>query len=81
MNNSQKDRASFIFLAAVSLLSVCLIIANALLKLHIPFSVNFLIGFVGALLVFVVWHLVLTKGWRRSLGMFLLSFLVAFTAE
>ena len=48
---------------------------------HIPFSVNFLIGFVGALLVYVIWHSVLTKGWRRSLGMFLLSFLVAFTAE
>ncbi len=81
MNHHQQDRASFIFLAAVSLLSLCLITANALLNLHIPFSVNFLIGFVGALLVFVIWHSILTKGWRRSLGMFLLSFLVAFTAE
>ena len=78
---NHKDRASFIFLAAVSLLSVGLITANALFNLHIPFSVHYLLGFVGALLVFVIWHSILTKGWRRSLGMFLLSFLVAFAAE
>jgi uncharacterized membrane protein len=33
------------------------------------------------LLVFVTWHAVLTKGWRRSLVMFAASFVVAFTAE
>jgi putative membrane protein len=81
LNHSHQDRGSFIFLAGVTLLSVCLILANALLNLHIPFSVNFLIGFVGALLVFVAWHSILTKGWRRSLGMFWLSFVIAFTAE
>ena len=81
MNHNHKDSVSFIFLAAVTLLSIGLITANALFNLHIPFRVNFLIGFIGVLLVFVVWHSILTKGWRRSLGMFLVSFLVAFTAE
>ncbi len=81
MNHNHKDSVSFIFLATVTLLSMCLITANALFNLHIPFSVNFLIGFIGVLLVFVVWHSILTKGWRCSLGMFLVSFLVAFTAE
>jgi putative membrane protein len=33
------------------------------------------------MLVFVVWHAILTKGWKRSLLMFGLSFVVAFTAE
>jgi len=60
---------------------VLLIILNALLGMRIPFSVSFLIGYVGALLVFVVWHSVLTKGWKHSLLMLGLSFAVAFSAE
>jgi putative membrane protein len=81
VNYNHKDSASFFFLATVTLLALGLITANPLFNLHIPFSVNFLIGFIGVLLVYVVWHSILTKGWKRSLGMFLLSFLVAFTAE
>jgi uncharacterized membrane protein len=81
LSHSHRDRGSFIFLAAVTLLSVCLITANTVLNLHIPFSVNFLIGFVVAMMVFVAWHSILTKGWRHSLGMFCLSFVIAFTSE
>jgi len=81
MNHENSDRGPFFYLAAVTVISVFLIILNVLLGMKIPFSVDFLIGYVGLLLIFTVWHAVLTKGWRRSLFMFLLSFLVAFTAE
>jgi putative membrane protein len=81
MNHENGDRGPFFYLAAVTVISVFLIILNVLLGMNIPFSVDFLIGYVGLLSIFTVWHAVLTKGWRRSLFMFLLSFLVAFTAE
>jgi putative membrane protein len=81
MSQENGDRGPFFYLAAVTVISVLLIILNVLLGMKIPFSVDFLIGYVGLLLIFTVWHSVLTKGWRRSLFMFLLSFLVAFTAE
>ena len=73
--------ASFRYLAVVTVVSVALIILNVLLGMRIPFSVAFLVGYIGTTLVFVVWHAVLTKGWKRSLLMFALSFLVAFIAE
>ncbi len=69
------------YLVAVTVLSVILILLNVLLGMRIPFSVDFLIGYVGALLIFVVWHAVLTKGWKHALLMFGLSFVVAFSAE
>ena len=81
MNNLDSGRGPFRYLAAVTVISVVLIVLNALLGMRIPFSVSFLLGYVGALLVFVVWHAVLTKGWKHSLAMFLISFMVAFTAE
>ena len=81
MNREQNDRGPFIYLVVVTVISVFLIILNVILGMKIPFSVDFLIGYVGLLLIFSVWHAVLTKGWRLSLLMFLLSFLVAFTAE
>jgi putative membrane protein len=74
-------RGPLIYMAVVTLLAVGVIGLNALLGMRIPFKVHFLIGFVGAALVFVVWHAVLTKGWRLSLVMFAASFVVAFTAE
>jgi putative membrane protein len=81
MNHETGDRGPFFYLAAVTVISVFLIILNVLLGMKITFSVDFLIGYVGLLIIFTVWHAILTKGWRRSLVMFLLSFLVAFTAE
>jgi uncharacterized membrane protein len=74
-------RTPFIYLAAITILSVGLILLNSILGLGIPFSVEFLIGYVGALLVFVIWHALLTKGWKRALVMFSISFLAAYTAE
>jgi putative membrane protein len=74
-------RGAFVYIAAMTATSVVLIALNVLLGMRIPFTVHFLIGYVGSLLVFVVWHAVLTKGWQRSLLMFGLSFVVAFTAE
>jgi putative membrane protein len=74
-------RGAFITIAVMTVVAVALIGLNVLLGMRIPFTVHFLIGYVGSLLVFVVWHAFLTKGWRRSLLMFGLSFVVAFTAE
>jgi uncharacterized membrane protein len=81
MKNANKGRGPFHYLMAVTVISMLLIILNVLLGMRIPFTVDFLIGYVGALLIFVVWHAVLTKGWIRSLIMFGLSFIVAFSAE
>ncbi|OGO66498.1 MAG: hypothetical protein A2030_01335 [Chloroflexi bacterium RBG_19FT_COMBO_50_10] len=81
MTNIDKGRGPFQYLLAVTVISVALIILNMVLGMRIPFSVHFLLGYVGALLVFVVWHAVLTKGWKNSLFMFGLSFVVAFSAE
>ena len=81
MNEKDKGLAPFRYMAAVTVVSVLLIILNVLLGMRIPFSAGFLVGYVGASLIFVVWHAVLTKGWKRSLVMFGLSFLVAFSAE
>jgi uncharacterized membrane protein len=81
MNHDNSGRGPFIYLVIITTVSVFLIILNMLLGMKIPFSVNFLIGYVGLLLFFSAWHMVITKGWKRSLLMFLLSFLVAFTAE
>ena len=81
MEREDPGRSPFVYLAALTIISVALIWVNALIGMRIPFTVHFLIGYVGALLVFVVWHAVLTKGWKRSLLMFGLSFLIAFTAE
>jgi putative membrane protein len=81
MNNADKGKTPFRYLMVVTVISIVLIILNVLLGMRIPFTVNFLVGYVGAILVFVVWHAVQTKGWKRSLVMFGLSFIVAFSAE
>jgi putative membrane protein len=81
MNGKDKGLAPFRYMAAVTVISVLLIILNVLLGMRIPFSASFLVGYVGTSLIFVVWHAVLTKGWKRSLVMIGLSFLVAFSAE
>lgn len=81
MNQGDKGKAPLRYLVIVTVISVVLIILNASLGMVIPFRVEFLMGYIGALLVFVIWHALLTKGWRRSLMMFGLSFIVAFTAE
>ncbi len=81
MQSADKGKAPFRYLMVVTVISLVLIILNVLLGMRIPFSVSFLVGYVGASLVFVVWHAVLTKGWKRSLLMFALSFIVAFGAE
>ncbi len=81
MKNVDNGIAPLRYLAAVTVISVLLIIVNVMLGMRIPFSVEFLVGYVMALSIFVVWHAVLTKGWKRSLLMFGLSFILAFTAE
>jgi uncharacterized membrane protein len=81
MNMIDRGRTPFLYLVGVTVISVLLIILNVLLGMRIPFSVTFLVGYIGAELVFVIWHAILTKGWKRSLIMFALSFIVAFTAE
>ncbi|MCJ7624324.1 MAG: carotenoid biosynthesis protein [Anaerolineaceae bacterium] len=75
------SRGPFIYLVIITTLAVILIISNAMLGLPIPFTVDFLIAFIGALIIFVVWHAILTKGWKRTLVMLSLSYLIAFSAE
>lgn len=81
MSMKDKGKAPLIYITVVMVISVFLIILNVLMRMRIPFSVNFLLGYVGTALIFVGWHAVLTKGWKRSLVMFSLSFILAFTAE
>jgi bisanhydrobacterioruberin hydratase len=81
MENGDKGKGPFRYLAVVTVISILLIVLNSVLGMRIPFTVHFLLGYVLALLVYVVWHAVLTKGWKNSLAMFGLSFVVAFTAE
>ena len=81
MNNPGKGKNSFIYILSVTCVSVLLILVNDLFKLNIPFSVDFLIGFVLSLFIFVCWHSLQTKGVKRSLLIFSLSFLIAFCSE
>ena len=81
MKSIDKGKAPFRYLSAVTVISALLIMLNAYLGMRIPFTVSFLVGYVGALLIFVAWHAILTKGWKRSLTMFCLSFVIAFSAE
>lgn len=81
MNNDHQGRAPFIYLSMVTLTAISLIVLNDLLHWHLPFSVNYLIGYVCALFVFVVWHAIITKGWQRAILMLSISFLISFTAE
>jgi uncharacterized membrane protein len=81
MNTPPHGRFLFRYLAVLTTVSVALIGLNVLLGMQIPFAVGFLIAYVGALMVFVVWHAYLTKGWWQSLLMLAASFLIAFTAE
>lgn len=81
MNNDNHGRAPFIYLAIVTIISIALIVLNDILNWHLPFSVEYLIGYVCALFVFVVWHAIITKGWQRAALMLSTSFLISFTAE
>ena len=81
MQNGDLGRKPFQYLVVVTLISVALIILNVVLGMRIPFSVDFLVFYVLALMVFVIWHSVQTKGWQRSLMLFGVSYVVAFTAE
>lgn len=77
----QNGRIPFLYLSVVTFLSVTVIIINFALGMVIPFAVEFLIGFVFALFIYVIWHSLITKGWLVTLAMLLLSFITAFTAE
>lgn len=81
MQGQDQGRKPFMYLLGVTIISVAFIILNVILGMRIPFKVDFLIGYIAALLIFVAWHAVITKGWQRSLLMFTSSFVVAFTAE
>jgi putative membrane protein len=65
----------------VAVVSALLAFANAWLELDIPFSDNFLAGYVIALMAYVVSHSVLSWGLKRSLWMFAFAFIIAFSAE
>jgi uncharacterized membrane protein len=81
MNNETQGHTPFVYLAMVTVVSVSLIVLNDLLHWHLPFSVNFLIAYVFALFIFVVWHASMTKGRKRAIIMLVISFLISFTAE
>ncbi|MBN1537579.1 MAG: carotenoid biosynthesis protein [Anaerolineales bacterium] len=81
MNNDHQGHAPFVYLAMVTLIAISLIVLNDLLHWHLPFSVDYLIGYVCALFVFVAWHAIITKGWQRAVLMLTASFIISFTAE
>lgn len=81
MNHDPQGRIPLIYLIMVTIFSVGLIVLNDLLNWRLPFSVGFLIGYVCALFVFVVWHAVISKGWQRALLMLAISLVISFTGE
>jgi uncharacterized membrane protein len=81
MQKNDVGRRPFQYIMILTGISIVLILLNVALGMRIPFKVDFLLFYVLGLMVFVTWHSVLTKGWRRSLIMFIASFVVAFTAE
>ncbi|NSW53223.1 MAG: carotenoid biosynthesis protein [Anaerolineae bacterium] len=75
------SRTAFWYITLVTALSTVLIVVNAAIGMKIPFTVDFLIGFIAALLVFVVWHAVLTRGWAAGCLLLAFIYLSAFLAE
>jgi uncharacterized membrane protein len=73
--------APFIYLFIITLLSTSIIFINEFLHLEIPFHVSFLFVYICALMVFVLWHAILTKGWKKFAVIFFISFCIAFSAE
>ena len=71
----------FIYLSIITICSVMIIAINAILDLKIPFSVHFLIAYVGLLFMYVLMHSIRTKGWKKTLILLISSVLLAFTAE
>jgi uncharacterized membrane protein len=69
------------YLVVVTVAALLLIAANAALALAIPFKVEFVIGYLGALLVFVVWHSAIVRGPARTLLLIVVTLLVAFVSE
>jgi uncharacterized membrane protein len=69
------------YLVVVTVVALLLIAGNAALALAIPFKVEFLIGYLGALLVFVVWHSVIVRGPGETLLLIAVTLLVAFVSE
>jgi uncharacterized membrane protein len=82
-SNSYPDqyKAHYYYLLMVTLVSAFLVFGDAWLGLGLPFSANFLAGYVLALMAYVVSHAVLNWGVARSLCMFALAFVIAFSAE
>ena len=73
--------APFLYLLIITLLSIGIIIINDILHLGIPFHVGFLFAYICALMSYVLWHAILTKGWRNYLAIFIISFCIAYSAE
>jgi uncharacterized membrane protein len=81
INRKGNFTAPLIYLIVITALSVIMIGLNAALGMIIPFRVEFLIGFIGLLGIFCVWHAVISMGWKKSTIFFLSSYLIAFFAE
>ena len=81
MPNGDAGRKPFQYLTVVTSISVALILLNAALGMRIPVRIEFFLFYVLALIIFIVWHAALTKGWRRSLILIASSFVIAFAAE
>lgn len=81
MRETPRIQNPFIYISVITISSVLLIILNVLIEMVIPFSPIFLAAYIGFVLIFVIWHAVLTKGWKRTFFMLALSFILAFIAE
>jgi uncharacterized membrane protein len=80
-NGDTTGRGALLYLLVTSGVGLGLILINVPLGMIIPFRVEMVLGYVWTLIIFVGWHAILTKGWKRSLLMLAVSFVIAFTAE
>lgn len=78
---SNQGKASFWFISVLTFLSCAVIVVNMAIGMKIPFRVEFLIGYVGMLFIYIVWHAVQTRGWKLAVLMLLFAYLSAFIAE
>jgi len=81
MNCNRYEKILYIYILVITISSTLIILVNAIFQLNLPFSVNFLIAYVSLLFVFVVFHSIMSKGWKKTIGLLLFSFTTAFFAE
>ncbi|MBN2047539.1 MAG: carotenoid biosynthesis protein [Anaerolineaceae bacterium] len=76
-----KGFAALLFVSIIGLSAVAVILINLAIGMQIPFHVEFLVGFGGGLVLFIVWHATQTRGVAWGAGMMVFTYLATFIAE